>query len=479
MNETTPLLADVEDGRPSYVRASEDRDVKSAVDINGSPDDPQQWPASFKWSIVALLSFSAFSVTYGCLSVAPVATRIANDLDGGNSGKSSAALLVTIWELGEAAGPLLIAPLAEMFGRWPLYNAANVLFVVATILGALSKDTGEFVASRALTGMAVAANVLNPAIIGDIFPTEQRGAAMSYIMFAPLVASSVGPAFSSIIAGSLGWRSVLWTSVALAAVNGLVAKLRKAADDASRIESLTKEIHLVKSPAGLWTSMMRPAVVFFGSGVLAALSLFGSLMYSYFYVISTTLPGILEEVYLFPASMTGSAFLANGIGTFIGVVICNLSLDRIYVKLSNDNKGVGRPEFRLPLTLIGTATMPPAVALYGWCAEYRLPLYLFLISVVWIRVSMTLAFLPLMPYVVDACGIYSASALTGMIVIRCLAGAFLPLATAGMIEHLGYGRGFTTLAVVSLVAGLIPALVLRFGSRWRQRSKYTKTTQEA
>jgi len=156
-----------------------------------------------------------------------------------------------------------------------------------------------------------------------------------------------------------------------------------------------------------------------------------------------------------------------------------LSLDRIYVKLSNDNKGVGRPEFRLPLTLIGTATMPPAVALYGWCAEYRLPLYLFLISVVWIRVSMTLAFLPLMPYVVDACGIYSASALTGMIVIRCLAGAFLPLATAGMIEHLGYGRGFTTLAVVSLVAGLIPALVLRFGSRWRQRSKYTKTTQEA
>ncbi len=62
MNETTPLLADVEDGRPSYVRASEDRDVKSAVDINGSPDDPQQWPASFKWSIVALLSFSAFSV---------------------------------------------------------------------------------------------------------------------------------------------------------------------------------------------------------------------------------------------------------------------------------------------------------------------------------------------------------------------------------------------------------------------------------
>ncbi|KAJ6447068.1 MFS multidrug transporter [Purpureocillium lavendulum] len=349
-----------------------------------------------------------------------MASSIASELGGGINGTSSATLLVTIWELGEAAGPLLIAPLAEMFGRWPLYNAANTLFALALVFGALSHDMGELIASRTLTGMAVAANVLNPAIVGDIFPSEQRGAAMSWIMFAPLIASSVGPAASSIIANSLGWRSVIWISVVFAVIcelafftrfqetykvsilRGKVARLRRSTDDASKVESLTKELNAVRSPAGLWVSMMRPARVFLGSGVLAALSLFGSLQYSYFYVTSVTIPNILEDVYDFPPSMTGSAFLANGIGSFIGVGICNFTVDRIYIRLANANKGVGQPEYRLPLTIIGVMTMSPAVAFYGWCAEYRLPLPLFLLSIVWIRVSMTIAFVPLMSYVVDA-----------------------------------------------------------------------------
>jgi len=45
---------------------------------------------------------------------------------------------VTIWELGEAAGPLLIAPLSEMYGQYPVINGANMLFIVATVLAATS-----------------------------------------------------------------------------------------------------------------------------------------------------------------------------------------------------------------------------------------------------------------------------------------------------------------------------------------------------
>ena len=38
-------------------------------------------------------------------------------------------LYYLVWELGEAAGPLLIAPLSEAFGRCYVYNIANVLFI--------------------------------------------------------------------------------------------------------------------------------------------------------------------------------------------------------------------------------------------------------------------------------------------------------------------------------------------------------------
>ncbi|KND92413.1 putative transporter [Tolypocladium ophioglossoides CBS 100239] len=493
--ETTPLLVEARAER----RGSLHRDSHNTADFdpNGDPDNPREWPDPFKWGIVALLAFMAFTVTFTCISVAPIAHRIVDDLNGDDGSQSATVLLITIWELGEAAGPLLIAPLSEIFGRCPLINVSNVLFIAGTVLAALSQNTDMFIAARALTGMAVSSNVLNPSIVGDIFPPEQRGKAISLFMFATLVGGTVGPAFSGAVTQSLGWRAVLWTSVVLAAACELVfftcfretykvpilrrraARWRKEAGSASMTADFGKETGLEKGSAGLRTSVMRPAAVLFGSGVLAVLSIFGSVIFAYFYIVSVTLPSILEEIYGLSPAAIGSAFLANGVGSFIGIVICNLCLDRIYVNLRKANNGIGLPEYRLPLAIVGAFTLPPAVALYGWCAEYGLPLALLLLSVVWIRLSLMLAFLPLMAYVVDACGLYSASAITGVIVIRCLAGAFLPLTTTLMVEHVGYGLGFTVLGALSLVLALVPVAVLRYGSHWRQRSRYTRTAPES
>lgn len=155
-------------------------------------------------------------------------------------------------------------------------------------------------------------------------------------------------------------------------------------------------------------------------------------------------------------------------------MICNLGLDKVYIKLRTANNGISLPEHRLPMTIVGALTLPPALALYGWCAEYKLPLTLFLISVICIYFSLLLVILPLIAYVVDASGLYSASALTGFITLRCLAAAFLPLSMTPIVEHLGYGWGFTALASFSLVLALVPVLIQRHGPRWRKHSKYTQ-----
>lgn len=132
------------------------------------------------------------------------------------------------------------------------------------------------------------------------------------------------------------------------------------------------------------------------------------------------------------------------------------------------------PEHRLPMAIVGALSLPPAVALYGWCAEYRLPLTLFLASVIFIRFSLLLVILPLMAYVVDASGLHSASALTGVIVLRCLASAFLPLLMASGVEQFGYGRGFLVLASLNLLLALVPIAIQRYGGAWRKHSKYTR-----
>jgi hypothetical protein len=163
-----------------------------------------------------------------------------------------------------------------------------------------------------------------------------------------------------------------------------------------------------------------------------------------------------------------------GVGSIISVIICNSSLDRIYIKLRDLNNGVGQPEFRLPLVIVGGFMLPVASVMYGWVAELRLPVPFLLLTILLIGVTLMLAFLPLMAYVVDAFGLYSASALTAVIVTRCLMGTFLPLATMPLVDKFGWGWGFTILAAVTLGLAPLPVIVFRYGAKWRQRSEYTR-----
>jgi MFS family permease len=236
-------------------------------------------------------------------------------------------LLVTIWELGEAAGPLLIAPLSEVFGRSPVMNGANLLFIFATALAALSQSTPLFIFARALTGLSVASNVLCPAIVGDMFASEERGSAMSIIALAPLIGGALGPAISGAIAETLGWRRVIWLSVFLALAAEIIflfcfRETYKVAILRRRAASLRKEtgnpklrtiFDIDEHKSGLhkiWEYAVRPFTVLSSSSVLQALSFHGAVIFSYYYIFSTTLPDIVEQLYGLSPAETGLAFIS-------------------------------------------------------------------------------------------------------------------------------------------------------------------------
>lgn len=255
----------------------------------------------------------------------PVARRISRDLGGKPDDTSSEVLLVTIWELGEAAGPLLIGSLSELFGRSPVVNTANVLFVGALVLGALAPTLRFLTVTRALTGAAVAINVLGPAIIGDMFVPEQRGTAMSMILFAPLLGSSLGPAFSGAAIETLSWRVIILVSVVLAAVcysisfvffretykpailRRRAAKLRATSPSSDMGKPAFK--HTYKS---LWLSIARPVTVLASSGVLIGISFYIAIMFSHFYVAAITMPRIIEDIYHLSPTAAGLSFFSNG-----------------------------------------------------------------------------------------------------------------------------------------------------------------------
>ena len=494
MDETVPLLLSHDLESPLQRVESKDDDYIIDFDPAFDAENPLDWPRAYKWAVVALLAFMAFTVTFTCIGVVPVAGRIVQDLNPDHhADKSASVLLVTIWELGEAAGPLLIAPLSEIYGRYVVVNVANVLFILVTVLAALCQSTHLFIAMRALTGVAVMSNVLNPAIVGDIFVSEQRGTAMSVIMLAPLTGGALGPAIAGAVAENIGWRAVMWGSVLLAGVcevlflacfretYKVVILRRRAAglrhETGNRLlkTAFDLEDDGLSSARKMWTAIMRPAVVFFGSPVLQGVSLFGSMTFTFFYIMSTSLPDILQDIYHLSPTQTGAAFVTFSVGAVISVTFCNVALDRIYIYLKHHSKdGRGQPEFRLPLVIIGSVTLPLVVSGYGWVAQVQGPLPVLLLAIVFLGATLMLAFLPLLTYVVDATGVYSASAMTALIVTRCLVGTFLPLTTGPLVREFGYGWGFSILGAIALGLAPIPMAVFGYGASWRQRSEYTR-----
>ncbi|KAK7432205.1 hypothetical protein QQZ08_001150 [Neonectria magnoliae] len=479
MAEEQPLL------RPTGEHVEPEEESAVILDFEpNSPENPRNWPNAFKWSIVLLLASMAFTVTFTCISIVPIANQIVADLDNGEPSSAGSALLVTIWELGEAAGPLLIAPLSEVFGRYPVMNAANIIFIVATVSAALCQSTPLFIACRALTGLAVAVTVLNPSIIGDMFPPDQRGSPMSLLMCAPLIGGAVGPVVSGLIAELVGWRVVVLIGAALAVACEVL--FLTCFRETYKLTILRRRVQKMGKGSArrgpgmdvVLKSVSRPFSVLFGSGVLSALSLFGSVSFSYFYILSVSLPGILQDVYHFTPAETGSAFIALSLGSLVSIIICHTTLDRISIHLRGSPENPNLPEYRLPLLIIAGVAMPFIIAAYGWIAEYRLSVWIMLTAAAVLDGAVLLILIPLSSYVVDSGGVYSASAMTGVIVTRCLMGTFLPLTTAPLVDALGYGWGCTLFGAISFLLAPIPMLIMRYGAKWRQRSEYTRGSED-
>ena len=98
------------------------------------------------------------------------------------------SLIVSIYLCGFAIGPMLIAPLSELYGRLVIYHTCNVLYIGFIIGCALGKSTGMFLVFRFLAGCASSGPLtVGGGTVADVVPPEKRGRAMSLVFIGPLL----------------------------------------------------------------------------------------------------------------------------------------------------------------------------------------------------------------------------------------------------------------------------------------------------
>ena len=129
-----------------------------------------------------------------------------------------ASFVVAVYVLGFAFGPMVVAPISELKGRTAVYHTCNVLFLVFTILNAISQSMSMLIVFRFLAGFAgVAPITIGSGTIADLIPRERRGLMISMWSLGPIFGPIVGPIAGGFMAEAMGWRWVFWViSITLA-----------------------------------------------------------------------------------------------------------------------------------------------------------------------------------------------------------------------------------------------------------------------
>ncbi|KAJ5092024.1 hypothetical protein NUU61_006894 [Penicillium alfredii] len=457
------------------------------VDFDG-PDDPENplnWTKKKKVTATVSIALITLLTPLGSSMFAPGVPQVMADFGLTNPELSS--FVVSVYLLGYCFGPLLIAPVSEIYGRRIVYNVCNVLYVIFTVACAVAPEVGSLIVFRFFAGCAGSCPLtIGAGSIADMFVQEKRGSAMAAWALGPLIGPVIGPVAGGYLTQAEGWR---WTFWVLAIASGAVAissiffiresyaptilarktkKLRKETGN----PNLRSALDSGRTPKDLFLySIVRPTKMLFLSPIVFMLSLYVAVIYGYLYLLFTTMTLVFEDQYGFSQGSVGLAYLGIGIGSIIGLVILGATSDRLLNYLAAKH-GSKKPEFRLPPLIPGSLFVPLALFMYGWTAYYKTHWIVPIIGTSFLGVGMLIAFMTISTYLVDAYTIYAASAMAANTVFRSLMGALLPLAGGKMYQTLGLGWGNSLLGFIALALCPLPIIFYIYGERIRTSKRF-------
>jgi Arabinose efflux permease len=116
---------------------------------------------------------------------------------------------------------LLVAPFIDRFDRRTVLLTCYAGFIVGTLGCALAERAGELLVARAVCGaFGGVANATILAIVGDLVPSERRGAAMGIVMTSFSAAAALGVPFGLFLAQQFRWETPFFLLAGLAVVVG-------------------------------------------------------------------------------------------------------------------------------------------------------------------------------------------------------------------------------------------------------------------
>lgn len=128
------------------------------------------------------------------------------------------AWIFTIYVLFNLLGAPLMARLSDRYGRKTIYLLNIGLFAIGSLIVALSPHIAVLLIGRSLQGLSAGGIFpVASAVVGDIFPAEERGRALGLIGAVFGIAFIFGPILGGVLVG-FGWQWLFLINIPIALI---------------------------------------------------------------------------------------------------------------------------------------------------------------------------------------------------------------------------------------------------------------------
>ncbi|KAJ3956011.1 hypothetical protein N0V92_007444 [Colletotrichum tropicale] len=482
----------------SIVPRSKRRGLFGQLAIIPEVDRPYDYTNKTKWTITLIIALAAAVSPMGSSIFYPALGQMSEEF-----GVSATVtnLSVAFYMLAMAIFPLWWSSFSETLGRRTIYLISFALFVVFSVLSAISVNIEMLIVMRLLGGGASASvQAVGAGTIADIWEPRERGRGMSIFYLGPLCGPLLAPIIGGALSQRFGWQSTMW---ALAIYGGLVlimilfclpetlAKPKPAVPPAAAAQgeknalSRTKttesvKVHTKKAGALLKKFFLDPlsVLLYLRFPPVIITVAFAAITFGALFVVNISVQSTFsKEPYGFSVLIIGLFYFPAGLGYFIASILGGRWLDHI---MAREAKKAGRydangklimlPEDRMRENAWIAATVyPAALIFYGWVVQKGLFWFVPCIGLFFFGISSMLVFGAATTMLTEFMPKRSSGGVAVNNFVRNIFSCIGAIAAQPVINAIGNGWLFTILGIFTWITGYLCVWVLRKKApEWRK-----------
>ncbi|PKS07618.1 hypothetical protein jhhlp_006224 [Lomentospora prolificans] len=466
------------------------RGLLGSLTIVPEVDRPYDYSRNTKWMLTCVVSLAGAVAPFGSSIFYPALGIMSEEF---HTTQTITNLSIAMYMIAMSIFPLWWSSFSEEFGRRSIYVIAFALFVIFSVLSAVSTNIAMLIVMRLLGGGASASvQAVGAGTIADIWEVRERGKAMGIFYLGPLLGPLLGPIIGGVLAQDLGWRSTMWfltgyggvilVLIILCLPETLAVKTQPLRPTSTRESTASSiSVHAKRGAEFMRRVFLNPfrviAMLRFPPILLTvvwAAVTFGSL-----YVVNISVQNAYSKPpYSFKMIIVGLFYIPPSLGYILASLFGGRWIDHIMIRQARkagryDARGklIYLPEERFAENAWTAGTMYPlALIFYGWTIQKGLHWIVPSIGGFFFGVGSMLVFAAATTALTEFMPRRGSEGVAVNNFVRNILSCVGAIIAEPVISAIGNGWTFTILGIFSLILSYLCIWLMRtYSQKWRKQ----------